>query len=218
MSERDKLVNAVAECMRLQDMFNKKVNPNWQKAGYPFYRAAWLEMAEAVGPTNWKWWKKQEDDRYQTKLEMVDIFHFALSELIIKGTQPSSIVSTWESTKQRFPAGKVNDIEYTLEQAEGFIEIATGMREQNIQFFFKTMLSLDISIEDVLKLYVSKNVLNIFRQDNGYKEGTYIKTWFGEEDNKFLENIVSESAELTYDGLYSALSAKYAQVIENSTK
>ena len=92
------------------------------------------------------------------------------------------------------------------------------MREQNLQLFFKTMLSLDISLEEVLKLYVSKNVLNVFRQDNGYKEGTYIKTWFGEEDNKFLEKTVSESTDLTYDGLYAALKNQYAKVIENSTK
>ena len=34
--------------------------------------------------------------------------------------------------------------------------------------------------------YVKKNILNIFRQKNGYKQGTYHKEWFNQEDNVFL--------------------------------
>lgn len=49
---------------------------------------------------------------------------------------------------------------------------------------------------DVYRMYVGKNVLNLFRQHNGYKEGTYIKTWHGLEDNiyvhRYLENATIE--------------------------
>jgi hypothetical protein len=55
----DNMITLVKECMELQDTFNKVVNKNWINAGYPFSRAAWMEMAEAMGPTNWKWWKQQ---------------------------------------------------------------------------------------------------------------------------------------------------------------
>ena len=37
-----------------------------------------------------------------------------------------------------------------------------------------------------------KNVLNKFRQDNGYKTGEYSKVWFGKEDNVHLEEILNK--------------------------
>jgi hypothetical protein len=35
-------------------------------------------------------------------------------------------------------------------------------------------------------------VLNFFRQDNGYKEGTYRKEWNGREDNEYLVEIIND--------------------------
>ena len=32
----------------------------------------------------WKWWKKQSPDTEQVKLELVDIWHFGLSQLILE--------------------------------------------------------------------------------------------------------------------------------------
>ena len=40
-------------------------------------------------------------------------------------------------------------------------------------------------------MYVGKNVLNFFRQDHGYKEGSYIKVWNDREDNEHLAEIMS---------------------------
>jgi hypothetical protein len=40
--------------------------------------------------------------------------------------------------------------------------------------------------------YIGKNVLNFFRQDNGYKEGTYQKEWDGREDNEYLVKIMND--------------------------
>lgn len=55
-------------------------------------------------------------------------------------------------------------------------------------------------------------VSSFFRQDHGYKEGTYIKIWHGEEDNEVLAKLVNEldaSATDFQQQLYSALEAKY---------
>jgi hypothetical protein len=54
--------------------------------------------------------------------------------------------------------------------------------------------------------------LNFFRQDHGYKEGTYIKIWHGEEDNEVLAILVNRldaSAADFQHQLYQALEAKY---------
>ncbi|HEY5740253.1 MAG TPA: dUTP diphosphatase, partial [Gammaproteobacteria bacterium] len=37
-----------------------------------------------------------------------------------------------------------------------------------------------------------KNVLNFFRQDHGYKEGSYVKQWHGREDNEHLSELLSQ--------------------------
>ncbi len=53
-------------------------------------------------------------------------------------------------------------------------------------------------------------MLNFFRQDNGYKEGTYIKVWEGREDNEHLVEVMDaldltkpEFSDLVYEGLRS---------------
>ncbi|MGA1742557.1 MAG: hypothetical protein ACO4AC_10440, partial [Pseudohongiellaceae bacterium] len=62
--------------------------------------------------------------------------------------------------------------------------------------------------------YVGKNVLNFFRQDNGYKEGTYDKHWNGREDNEHLVEVMtgidSEHPEFQHI-LYESLKDRYSK-------
>jgi hypothetical protein len=58
-------------------------------------------------------------------------------------------------------------------------------------------------------------VLNFFRQDHGYKDGTYLKQWHGREDNEHLMDLLKQldSAELAFaENLYAALKRVYATV------
>jgi hypothetical protein len=60
--------------------------------------------------------------------------------------------------------------------------------------------------------YVGKNVLNFFRQDHGYKDGSYQKTWNGREDNEYLVEVMADldPNDTEYeDKLYSALHNHY---------
>ena len=63
----------------------------------------------------------------------------------------------------------------------------------NLELFTLICEQSSLSTNDLFKTYIGKNVLNIFRQDNGYKEGIYQKIWYGEEDNVHLENILKLS-------------------------
>ena len=60
--------------------------------------------------------------------------------------------------------------------------------------------------------HVGKNVLNFFRQDHGYKAGTYQKLWGGREDNEHLVEIMqsldSGSASFQHQ-LYASLKDRY---------
>lgn len=50
--------------------------------------------------------------------------------------------------------------------------------------------ALGMSFDDLFLGYVGKNLLNRFRQQNGYKQGTYIKIWNGQEDNEVLTEML----------------------------
>ena len=68
--------------------------------------------------------------------------------------------------------------------------------------------------DDLYRIYVGKNVLNFFRQDHGYKDGSYKKVWQGREDNEHLVEVAS-SLDITdqsyQDKLYQGLLARYEQ-------
>ena len=40
---------------------------------------------------------------------------------------------------------------------------------------------------------MAKNVLNVFRQDHGYKDGSYVKMWNGKEDNEILAIVLEDT-------------------------
>ena len=63
--------------------------------------------------------------------------------------------------------------------------------------------------------YVGKNVLNFFRQDHGYQDGTYHKQWGGKEDNEHLVEIVSkmDTTSITFkDDLYQQMKKIYTEL------
>jgi hypothetical protein len=66
----------------LQDGVNSKIRSDWRDANNAWFRAVWTECAELVDHIGWKWWKHQSPDMPQVHLELVDIFHFGLSELL----------------------------------------------------------------------------------------------------------------------------------------
>ena len=71
-------------------------------------------------------------------------------------------------------------------------------------------------MDELYRQYVGKNVLNSFRQDYGYKEGTYIKNWNCEEDNVVLTRLlglIDNAGEDFPHILREALEDAYAVVV-----
>ena len=62
----------------------------------------------------------------------------------------------------------------------------------DLDAFFYLMHVAGMTYEDLYVMWMGKVTLNKFRQDNGYKEGTYIKTWDGGEDNVHLTAILKD--------------------------
>ena len=75
------------------------------------------------------------------------------------------------------------------------------------------MHAIDLDFDALHLAYVGKNVLNFFRQDNGYQEGTYQKSWAGREDNEHLVELLGDldaHAPDFADQVYRALAVRYA--------
>ena len=71
-----------------------------------------------------------------------------------------------------------------------------------------------MSLERIKAIYVVKNCLNKLRSKNGYKEGFYIKDWFGKEDNEAALEIAETTKGLGINVLMEKLDIKYAEVVE----
>lgn len=193
--------------LELQDAMNSKVNTDWRNAGNEWYRAIWMEASEMLEHYGWKWWKKQEADIMQVKLEVVDIVHFALS-IRLQKNQPLDdtaqlIVSDFDNVMQ------AEDIRKSIE----CLALLT-LTDQGAHFTFIAgiMKHLDMSFDELYEIYVGKNVLNMFRQDNGYKEGRYNKVWNGREDNEYLADIMKQldaDSQTFKDDVYTALAQNY---------
>ena len=78
-----------------------------------------------------------------------------------------------------------------------------------METFIDVAMESGLNLDKLYSLYTGKNILNQFRQDHGYKEGSYIKIWNGEEDNVTMQRILAEQSDITPEALYSALEKAY---------
>lgn len=193
----------VIEMLRLQDENNKVVHSEWQNQGYLWLRAALVESAEGMDHVGWKWWKKQTPDWPQVQLELVDIWHFLLSHYIIRssGDLEKAAIEILNDVNHKTGTFNFDGHIYSISQFSlvDKFEMMVGLfaaRRVNLELFESALVDSQLSWEDLTKTYVGKNVLNRFRQANGYKEGTYIKIWHGEEDNVHLAAVME-----TVDGI-----------------
>lgn len=186
--------------LNMQDDLNKIVHPEWHTQGYDYMRASAIEIVEAIEHHGWKWWKLQKIDLPQLQMEMIDIFHFYLSRVLqqetgnykesaLKKMVNEYIPSHTNNISIRFDEKKYQVDELKLlEKLDLLCGLATAKRF-DFSLFFNICKDIELSPKDIYEQYVQKNVLNIFRQKNGYKQGTYEKFWFNEEDNVHLVNI-----------------------------
>ena len=185
--------------LSLQMSMNAKVDPDWVAARYPYLRAVAIEGAEAIEHHGWKWWKKQEKDLPQLQMELIDIWHFVLSEILLRNSGNVD-VSLAALTKLLYSAKTQKTIDFDGQQysireldllAKLELLIALSVvRRIELGLFQSIMSDCKIGWIDLYRQYVGKNVLNMFRQDHGYKDGSYQKIWGGREDNEYLVEII----------------------------
>ena len=199
--------NQITQMLSMQDAMNSRVSETWRENNYEWYRAIWVECAEMLDHHGWKWWKHQEIDVAQVQLELVDIFHFGLSLRLMAGDSIANISETLATELTQ--SSDEQDFKIAL---ENLASAAVTAKAFDAVALADCMRLMSMDLDELFRQYVGKNTLNFFRQDHGYKDGSYIKMWHGEEDNEVLAKLVNSldaSADDFQQQLYQALSAKY---------
>jgi dimeric dUTPase (all-alpha-NTP-PPase superfamily) len=205
------LKQALTNMLTMQHNMNTRVHEDWVGQGFDWYRAIWLECGELIEHYGYKWWKKQVPDLPQVQLEAIDIWHFGLSALFREDT---SIEALAQQIEDELSNHKPSGLE-VREATEALAQHSLETHSFSPTLFWDLMIAVGLNFDSLYTSYVGKNVLNFFRQDHGYKEGTYIKQWAGREDNEHLVDLLEEldhNAADFSDQVYSALTARYQEV------
>ena len=216
-------MNQIEQMFLLQKQLNDETNGEVWIKGYTkenrkisWYRGIYMEVAEAIDSFNWKHWKNIDDepDWDNIRVELVDIWHFVMSESI--RIEDQSYANKYLNMK----AKDDYDIDALISLLEMMLKLSitssidkevNNIREITDTFF--TIIShLGIDVEDLYKRYVIKNQLNTFRQKNGYKDGSYIKNWGGVEDNVIAFDIMNSNPKITPTELYTELDSVYSKL------
>lgn len=190
-------VEQVEKLLAMQDQLNCYIHPEWKKQNYDWNFAIIDECREIKEHLGWKWWKEgykvglTEQNRKQVQLEVIDILHFVLSIACKDGISPYTITSWINNSNSWDSNGWDEDINWMMQNA-----ITEG--PDIFEAWHLLAVSAGLTTEQVIETYTQKFVLNKFRQDHGYKDGSYCKEWkdplTGQlgEDNEVLEILVNK--------------------------
>lgn len=187
-----------------QDTLNKRLREDWARQDWPYYRAVWTEVGEAVQHLkSWLWWKEGEFGKPPTpealahiQMELVDILHFGLSMQIVEMVRLTALSSSRfpmgrqmdESAEQYVkafgisPPAKDTNPEALIAALEELTVYAIEHRTFEMRSFATACLAAGMDLEHVLAVYVAKSTLNKFRWNNGYDlpkghPAKYVKMW-----------------------------------------
>jgi hypothetical protein len=201
---------------------------NWEHRDLAWHRAIYIEAGEYLEHLGtWKWWKKGNPDFPQANMELVDIWHFALSWYMTHHGKPqegpevvTQIISDLKKAVRNlnsFDAFAVTD-EHRHVAVDALVADA-GNKIFNTAAFVELLAYSGLDFDQLALRYIGKNMLNRFRQDNGYKTGTYVKVWGDAEDNVHLDRIIDALADASAPGLpkviYDQLVLAYAPYVKN---
>ena len=223
--------------LQLQNQLNDATNgEDWTKGTTKngklinWNRCIYMECAEMVDSFSWKHWKSidKDPDWDNLQIEVVDVWHFIISLAIenysinMKGGIDDLAINI--SQLESFNNVDVNSSEFApqdevIAKVENIILLAIQKDELDLEVliseFFDLVIMSGLDLETLYRLYVGKNILNQFRQDNGYKDGTYIKEWDGEEDNVIMKRIWESNADIKPDLLYKELTKLYLSLTKS---
>lgn len=161
-----------------QDELNKSLHPEWYNQEYPYYRAVWTELAEAIQHSNWLWWKAADYGKPDSPeqiadihIELCDIFHFGMSMDIITSRKTNDLAAALDYTAREYMRWFQFDHLRTdfYEDLEQIVMTAISTKTFDIEHFSRACLAVGLTFPRLLVMYFGKATLNKFRWENGYK-------------------------------------------------
>jgi dimeric dUTPase (all-alpha-NTP-PPase superfamily) len=219
---------------KLQQQLNDATNgENWEDGvtkngkSIDWKRCIYMECAEMVDSFAWKHWKNisDETDWDNLKIECVDVWHFVMSLMLqeYKVNNFGSLEDILKSVESmqsyiqlQNESSTCSDNNLIMEKIELVMFDVLNKDElvlkKLLKDFFELCVMCGLDFDELYQLYVGKNILNQFRQDHGYKDGTYIKVWNGDEDNVVMQKLFKENSSITPQELYAKLKSSYSDV------
>jgi len=223
-------MHKIETMLTLQQQLNDSTNGTGWEQGYTknnkiidWRRCIYLEAAELIESYPWKHWKNIDahPDYENIRIEAVDIWHFVMSEALriytieTKGsiktlanaiTEEKGYETLLSSTTPSY-----TDHYQEIAVVEDFIRslFCNEPIEVLVSKFFTVASLAGLNLDTLYALYIGKNMLNRFRQDHGYKEGSYIKIWENREDNVVMQEILEGNQNITPEMLYQKLEEAY---------
>jgi len=226
-------MNKLLAMLELQQQLNDATNGlGWEngvtkeKKVINWRRCITMESAEMIDCFGWKHWKSisQPTDYANLQIEIVDVWHFVMS-LVLEFAHKSKAESIEElaqriattpeykklQTDDALSFGSDDALMMKIENVMrlSLIPISPEMIGALIEEFFELSYLGALTLDELYRLYVGKNILNQFRQDHGYKEGTYSKIWNGLEDNVVMKKGWEANPQMTPSELYDFLKDEY---------
>jgi dimeric dUTPase (all-alpha-NTP-PPase superfamily) len=242
-----KVARMILEMFQIQDQLNtNSYAKEWLEKGaseeFDYSLAAGQELGEFFNSLPYSWWSKAEPDRKNCVTEIIDAWHFIMSQLIIDYRGDVAYSAFFANQRyEKFAASMDSKIEQSNNSSRVIAKrltatlylrdaaVASSM-EHYIYVFWGLCHAYSLPIEHLYARYVGKAVLNRFRVDNGYKRKEYDKIWTlyqgedkkVEEDNYFLSDYidaaVANGLQIDQDSVYEWLTKTYAQHKGNLTK
>ena len=238
-NHRDRIDVMLQHMMSLQDEGNRSLFPDWEERDLGWDTAILVEAAELIDHLAWKWWKAGSTDVAQAQMEVVDIWHFLLSQLILqepallyrnKAEVPEGQMAEYFRARctlrnmavriMRAPETSSSiDTDKLIGSVKKFLSFVLSeayLPVDTFYHFLPVIAKSGLTFDDLYFKYIGKNILNRFRWSNGYKEGSYVKDWLGQEDNQYLMDLLSSTdkvGEELQEYLELGLELRYKEVI-----
>lgn len=228
-------ISKIAEMMTIQNGLNtKSYDTAWLEKGqtgeFDYRIAGGQELGEFLDSLPYSWWSGAKPDRANCITELVDAWHFIMSQVIVErcGNLDAATAEVVAGYNDSNDGEGVQDDRIIKSIARGAIAALYG-DGLYIEKFFNLCTAYGVSLELLYARYIGKSTLNKFRVENGYKVKEYAKLWdFGgdraegtklDEDNYYLSRwidaCVEKGQEPNAEEVHAWLTEQYSQVVND---
>lgn len=217
------------KCIELQNRFNSNTSgEDWKESENDYAYEAIMELIEAGNSVPHKWWGKEELDKENFILELIDTTHFGMSNHLASPFYCSyeDLNKTMNEAYDMFGLHVAPPLAgHNFKTVKNIIKSATkhllsGYDKRHVTGFWVDIMKLfkiaGVDKKEIVTRYLIKNCLNKLRQIYGYKSGNYCKMLPSSpkstlvEDNVIMTSaILNSTIELDFEVVYREIEKLY---------